>query len=98
MALIRPFNAGMASAATALDEGEGEATLDDLDVDDAASENEDDDDEDSDGADDGEDDVDDGIDELEALTEEEREEIIADTAVVRFAVTKVQIRYQNIKL
>jgi hypothetical protein len=88
-ALIRPFNAGMASAGTALDEDEAEAILDDLDVDDAASENEDDNDKDSDGADDGEDDVDDGIDELEALSDEEREEIIADTAVVRFAVTKV---------
>ena len=38
MALIRPFNAGMASAATALDKGEGEATLDDLDVDDGRKE------------------------------------------------------------
>jgi hypothetical protein len=86
---MRPFNTGMASTATALGEDEAEATLDDLDV---ASENEDDDDEDSDGADDGEDDMDDSVNELEALTEEEREEIIADTAVVRFAVTKVHIR------
>ena len=90
-ALIRPFNAGMASAGSALHEDEAEVTVNDHDVDDdddAASENEDDN-ENLDDGDDGEDDLDDGIDELEALTEEEGDEIMADTAIVCFAVTKI---------
>jgi hypothetical protein len=85
--LLKPFNAGMSSGKTAQDESlvddNNLPNMEDL---------EDDDDDVGDSAGDGEDgenDDDDDIDELEELDEMEREQLLADTAVVRQTVTKV---------
>jgi hypothetical protein len=90
--LIKPFNAGM--GARQASDGDNSLILEDIgdnsngdeDEDDMGDEDEDDtDDEDKDNADD----EDDNINEIDEMTDEEREEIAADTAIVRETVTKV---------
>jgi hypothetical protein len=99
--LLKPFNVGMSSAQMAVDEEETPRLNDEVPTlldDDAGGDDEDDNDEgfyeenlgddeepdNKDGNEDG-----DGIDELEHLDEEEREKILADTAVVRQTISKV---------
>jgi hypothetical protein len=78
--LIKPFNAGMTGSSTVVDDDGGMPVLENCDSD-----------ADADAWDlDTDEDIDDNIDELDAMTDEEREEFMADTAVVREAVTKVR--------
>jgi TATA-binding protein-associated factor Taf7 len=96
--LIKPFNSGMCSKAGSHDDdipGEDD-DMPEL----SALDNEDDDEErdvDEDGGEEG-DDVDDNINELEALSEIEQADIIADTHVVRQAVTKVRVLHILVSL
>jgi hypothetical protein len=82
--LIKPFNAGM-SARQAGDDGDmpigsGNDCKDD--------DNDKDEDKDGNSNDNSDDDKDNKINKIEEMTEEEREEIVADTAIVRETVTK----------
>lgn len=87
-ALLRPFSAGLTASSDDDDLPELE------DINDAFEE--DTDDEDEDEADDVDDsfepncDIEDGIDELEELGEQQRECLIADTAVIRTTLSKVR--------
>ena len=83
--LLRPFNVGLGKTT---EDGDN-ADIDDLLDDDELEDDDDDDDNLPDVPD--VDDVDDGIDELEALGEDERELLMADTAAVRQTVSKVRI-------
>ena len=85
IALIKPFNAGMASADKDVTAGDLLSDVDDDPVVDNGDEDEEG--ENDDGV--GEDDLDDGVNELDNLDEEDREELLADTAIVRETVTKV---------
>ena len=86
--LLQPFNTALSGKAAA------EIDIRDEDDDnppilvDPDEEGEDDDDDD-DKQDEDNDDEDDGVDELETLSEEERTEVLEDTAAVRATVTKV---------
>jgi hypothetical protein len=100
--LIKPFNAGITGKDTTVDDGDGDGDGDvDMPVlenpDDAEEEDADSDAESVDVLSDT-DDADDGIDELEMMTEAEREEIVADTAIVRETVTKVCNRLRALLL
>jgi hypothetical protein len=86
-ALVQPFNAGMSSAHNAT--LAGDQVEDDNEDDDCEEINMDGVDNNDDEDDDNDDDDDDAVDELEMLSEEEREEILNDTAIVRQTVTKV---------
>ena len=96
--LLKPFNTGMSSAQLPVEE-EGTLSLDDKGLtllDDNSTDGDDNDDKgisEDDLSDDNESEGkdDDGIDELEVLDKNEREKILADTAVVRQTVSKVRI-------
>ena len=91
-ALLKPFNTALRKVTdnveTEDDDDQPLPVIDEEDNDNKGMEDEDRDDEDKDDED--KDDEDNGIDELEALSEEEREEVLEDTAVVRETVTKVR--------
>jgi hypothetical protein len=83
--LLKPFNVGLAKVPD-------DEVVDGEDDDMPSLEDIDDEDEDEDGEDEAANEErsdDDGIDELEELTEEERAQLLADTAAVRTMVTKV---------
>jgi hypothetical protein len=99
--LLKPFNTGRSSAHMAADEEESHVFDNEVPMpSDAGDDSDDDDDSDDigsgeedlgDAVDEPEDEVGDGIDELNGLDEEEREKILADTAVVRQTVNKVRM-------
>lgn len=99
-ALIQPFNPGMANDKSTdhLDD-DSESVLileedDDKDINDA----DDADDANADGNEDGlSDDIDDNINEMEALSEADQEVLLADTAVIRDAVSKVCLAFLTSK-
>jgi hypothetical protein len=86
--LLAPFNTAISQQAKQDDEMPEEDDDDQLIPEDDDDDDDDEDDEEEDDQD--EDDQDDGIDELEALSENERVQVLEDTAVVRETVTKVR--------
>jgi hypothetical protein len=87
--LIKPFNPGMTTSNQACSDDDG-TPLGDAD-DPRADTDTDEDEEDAEDDVDDVDDIDNLIDEIDMLSEEEREEIVADTAVVRETVVKVTL-------
>ena len=89
--LLKPFNPALGSTArgeTETEDGPDEAMPDQDDVE-PEDDNEDDGDDDDEQGASLDDDVNDGIDELEQLDEDEREELLDNTAAVRSVVSKV---------
>jgi hypothetical protein len=88
--LLKPFNTALSGGAA--DEVDMTDEDDDLPILEADEDGEEERDEDEDEAeeDEDQDDEDDGIDELETLSEEERTQVLEDTAAVRATVTKVR--------
>jgi hypothetical protein len=84
--LLKPFNTALSKVADEVDIGDEDdddpPILADPDVEGEEEGNDDEEDEEKD-------DDDDGVDELETLSEEERTEVLEDTAAVRATVTKV---------